>query len=305
MSSDDESSVDLSLLSEGSDGDEPGQQVPRGAGKSGSGDSDGDGGGGAAERRDAQGPGGGEAGGNGGASGGDGGGGSGGGVGGGEAKPKNKKKKLSKVLSAEKLRRLKEKVERRGIVYVSRIPPHMKPAKLRQLLSQYGEVGRVYCTPEDAALRRKRKQHGGNTGARRAGGAGRAAGRSGRARGGRQGAGRLALLRSRGGRAGVQRPAASEAPGCRSVGAPAQGCLGNPPTHQPLSAPPYNVTPTPNPQALSPNLLNPQPPGKNFTEGWVEFEDKAVAKSVAAAAGGAAPGGTGGSGAASATRCRR
>ena len=81
-----------------------------------------------------------------------------------EAKPKKKKKVLKKVLSEERLRRLKERHARRGVVYVSRIPPHMKPAKLRQLLSQYGEVGRVYCTPEDPLLRRKRKQHGGNTG---------------------------------------------------------------------------------------------------------------------------------------------
>jgi len=78
---------------------------------------------------------------------------------------KKKKKKLNKVLSKERLQRLQEKHARRGILYISRIPPHMKPAKLRQLLSQYGEVGRVYCTPEDASLRRKRKQHGGNTGA--------------------------------------------------------------------------------------------------------------------------------------------
>jgi ESF2/ABP1 family protein len=74
------------------------------------------------------------------------------------------KKKKKKVLSRAKLERVKAKAERRGIVYVSRIPPHMKPAKLRQLLAAYGEVGRVYCTPEDAAVRRKRKAHGGNTG---------------------------------------------------------------------------------------------------------------------------------------------
>eukprot|EP00877_Chromochloris_zofingiensis_P009867 jgi/Chrzof1/5133/Cz15g12190.t1 len=69
-----------------------------------------------------------------------------------------------KLLSKKKLKRLKEKHERRGIIYVSRIPPHMKPQKLRQLLSQYGEVGRIYCTPEDPLARKKRKQKGGNTG---------------------------------------------------------------------------------------------------------------------------------------------
>lgn len=74
-----------------------------------------------------------------------------------QAKPK-------KVLSEKKLKRLKEAHERRGIVYVSRIPPHMKPQKLRHLLSQHGEIGRVYCTPEDQLARHKRKKKGGNTG---------------------------------------------------------------------------------------------------------------------------------------------
>lgn len=41
----------------------------------------------------------------------------------------------------------------------------MKPAKLRQLLSEYGEIGRIYCTPEDAAARQMRKRKGGNSGA--------------------------------------------------------------------------------------------------------------------------------------------
>ncbi len=46
-----------------------------------------------------------------------------------------------------------------------RIPPHMKPMKLKQMLSAYGETLRVYCTPEDPTARRLRKQKGGNTGA--------------------------------------------------------------------------------------------------------------------------------------------
>ncbi|MEW5297318.1 MAG: hypothetical protein WDW38_006146 [Sanguina aurantia] len=68
------------------------------------------------------------------------------------------------VLSEAKLKRMQMLHDRRGIVYVSRIPPHMKPMKLKQLLEQYGEVGRVYCAPEDAAQRRMRKKAGGNTG---------------------------------------------------------------------------------------------------------------------------------------------
>ena len=35
-----------------------------------------------------------------------------------------------------------------GVVYLSRIPPFMKPIKVRQLLSEYGEVGRVFLQPE-------------------------------------------------------------------------------------------------------------------------------------------------------------
>jgi predicted DNA binding CopG/RHH family protein len=75
-----------------------------------------------------------------------------------------KKKKQKKVLSEQRLKRIKEQHAKRGIVYLSRIPPHMKPGKLRQLLGQYGEVGRIFCTPEDPTLRKQRKKKGGNTG---------------------------------------------------------------------------------------------------------------------------------------------
>jgi ESF2/ABP1 family protein len=35
-------------------------------------------------------------------------------------------------------------------VYISRVPPFMKPAKIRHLLSQHGEIGRIYLAPEGA-----------------------------------------------------------------------------------------------------------------------------------------------------------
>ncbi|DBB08410.1 TPA: hypothetical protein ACH3X3_008563 [Trebouxia sp. C0006] len=72
--------------------------------------------------------------------------------------------KAEEPLHNKKLQKLQKQYERRGIVYVSRIPPHMKPQKLRHLLEQYGSIGRLYCAPEDPALRRQRKQKGGNTG---------------------------------------------------------------------------------------------------------------------------------------------
>ncbi|GIL49904.1 hypothetical protein Vafri_6156 [Volvox africanus] len=75
-----------------------------------------------------------------------------------------KKPKLRKVLTKRKLHQVNEASDRRGIVYISRIPPHMKPHKIRQLLEPFGDVGRVYCAPEDPALRRLRKKKGGNTG---------------------------------------------------------------------------------------------------------------------------------------------
>lgn len=46
----------------------------------------------------------------------------------------------------------------------SRIPPHMKPMKLKQLLSAHGDTLRVYCAPEDPRARKLRKRKGGNTG---------------------------------------------------------------------------------------------------------------------------------------------
>jgi len=49
-----------------------------------------------------------------------------------------------------------------GVVYLSSIPPFMKPTKLRHLLAQYGEIGRVYLTPEDARTAMRRKKYKGN-----------------------------------------------------------------------------------------------------------------------------------------------
>ncbi|XP_024543167.1 pre-rRNA-processing protein ESF2 [Selaginella moellendorffii] len=59
---------------------------------------------------------------------------------------------------------VEEKEEKKGVCYLSRIPPHLKPLKLRHLLSQYGDVLRVYLVPEDPAARKRRKRAGGNTG---------------------------------------------------------------------------------------------------------------------------------------------
>lgn len=58
--------------------------------------------------------------------------------------------KTDQRIVKRKKRLLKEsaKANMRGICYLSRVPPHMDPLKLRQILSQYGEIQRIYLAPE-------------------------------------------------------------------------------------------------------------------------------------------------------------
>lgn len=57
-------------------------------------------------------------------------------------------KKTVKPLTPEALAAFNAAQARSGVIYISRIPPGMQPAKVRHLLSQYGEVGRVYLQQE-------------------------------------------------------------------------------------------------------------------------------------------------------------
>ena len=59
-----------------------------------------------------------------------------------ESLRKERRKKLGSVKGDES----SETVA--GIIYLSRIPPFMKPHKVKHLLSRYGSVGRVYLKPE-------------------------------------------------------------------------------------------------------------------------------------------------------------
>jgi len=45
-----------------------------------------------------------------------------------------------------------EKADKKGVCYLSRIPPRMDPLKLRQLLSPYGEIQRIYLAPEGTSF---------------------------------------------------------------------------------------------------------------------------------------------------------
>ncbi|KAF2637932.1 hypothetical protein P280DRAFT_471597 [Massarina eburnea CBS 473.64] len=53
------------------------------------------------------------------------------------------------------------KKDKSGVVYLSRVPPFMKPAVLRTLLVPYGPVGRIFLTPESATQRQQRLKSGG------------------------------------------------------------------------------------------------------------------------------------------------
>lgn len=66
-------------------------------------------------------------------------------------KVKKKKKSLKEAV----------KTEKRGVCHVSRVPPRMDHVKLRQVLSQFGEIQRIYLVPEAAAAQMNRKRAGG------------------------------------------------------------------------------------------------------------------------------------------------
>lgn len=67
-----------------------------------------------------------------------------------------------KVLTKEELEAHNAAKARTGVVYISRIPPFMKPHKLKHLLSEYGETGRIFLAPENAKSYAKRVKYGGN-----------------------------------------------------------------------------------------------------------------------------------------------
>ena len=53
-------------------------------------------------------------------------------------------------------------ISSRGIIYLSRVPPYMKPEKVRHLMSKYGKVGKLFLKEEDPSSRKRRVQTGGS-----------------------------------------------------------------------------------------------------------------------------------------------
>ncbi|KAF2091149.1 RNA recognition domain-containing protein [Saccharata proteae CBS 121410] len=67
-----------------------------------------------------------------------------------------------KPLTPKQLAASQKAARKTGVVYLSRIPPFMKPSTVKSLLQPYGAIGRIFLTPEDPAVYSKRKTSGGN-----------------------------------------------------------------------------------------------------------------------------------------------
>lgn len=67
-----------------------------------------------------------------------------------------------KKLSVNQLEKEQKKIKKSGVVYLSSIPPYMKPQKIRHIMSRFGEVGRLYLKPEDSKVHKSRVKQGGN-----------------------------------------------------------------------------------------------------------------------------------------------
>jgi ESF2/ABP1 family protein len=84
----------------------------------------------------------------------------------GKADKKERKSKelpgISKPLTKKNLVATTTAIKRSGVVYLSRIPPFMKPTKLRSLLEPFGEINRIFLSPEDPSSYTRRVKNGGN-----------------------------------------------------------------------------------------------------------------------------------------------
>lgn len=87
---------------------------------------------------------------------------------GGEEKTKAKKLKskdlprVAQPATKKNLITTDEAIKKSGVVYISRVPPFMKPNKLRSLLDPYGTINRIFLAPEDPVARARRVKGGGN-----------------------------------------------------------------------------------------------------------------------------------------------
>lgn len=78
------------------------------------------------------------------------------------SKPEDDLPGISRPLTKKNLIATEAAIKKSGVVYLSRIPPFMKPQKLRSLLTPFGEINRIFMTPEDPASHTRRVKSGGN-----------------------------------------------------------------------------------------------------------------------------------------------
>ncbi|KAF5022256.1 hypothetical protein F66182_5695 [Fusarium sp. NRRL 66182] len=69
---------------------------------------------------------------------------------------------VTRTLTKKNLVASEAAIKKSGVIYLSRIPPFMKPAKLRSLLEPYGTINRIFLAPEDPASHARRVRAGGN-----------------------------------------------------------------------------------------------------------------------------------------------
>lgn len=70
--------------------------------------------------------------------------------------------KKVKKLTPQQLQKEEQKIKRTVVVYLSSLPPYMKPQKLKQVMGRFGEVGRLFLKPEDPKVYKSRIKSGGN-----------------------------------------------------------------------------------------------------------------------------------------------
>ncbi|KAJ2807697.1 RNA-binding ATPase activator esf2 [Coemansia guatemalensis] len=70
--------------------------------------------------------------------------------------------KGKQLLSEKEVRQAQKRERKSGVVYMSRVPPYMKPIKVRHMLEKYAQIGRIYLIEESEKRRTRRVKGGGN-----------------------------------------------------------------------------------------------------------------------------------------------
>ncbi|KAI1336606.1 Pre-rRNA-processing protein ESF2 [Xylariaceae sp. FL0016] len=69
---------------------------------------------------------------------------------------------VSRPLTKKNLVASEKAVRKSGVLYISRLPPFMKPAAVRKYFERFGKCNRIYLAPEDPKVHSRRVKSGGN-----------------------------------------------------------------------------------------------------------------------------------------------